>query len=522
MQAEDLGEYLNRIPELPANKQEELLVLFDELQQARSHEKTEIARDDFLEFTKIVWPEFIGGRHHKIMAEAFERVVKGECKRLIINMPPRHTKSEFASFLLPAWFLGKYPNKKVIQSANTADLAVGFGRRVRNLVSDDENYAAIFPGMKLAKDSQSAGHWHVNRAGEYFAIGVHGKVAGRGADLFIIDDPHSEQEAMLAERNPEIYDNVYRWYMSGPRQRLQPDASIIIVMTRWSKRDLTGRNIKSMIEREGDGDEWEIIELPALINENEEDEKPIWPEFWSYKELVATRNELPIPKWQAQYQQKPTSEEGAIIKREWWQDWTEKEVPPCDFVIQSWDTAFLKTERANYSACTTWGIFTREDKKTGKRTPNILLLDAYKARLEFPDLKRIAYQLYKEWEPDAFIIEARASGAPLIFELRAMGIPVQEFTPARGKRGMPNDKIARANSITDIFASGFVWAPPTRWAEEVIEECASFPSGEQDDYVDSTTQAMMRFRQGGFIQLYDDWEDEEEDFLLHRRQGAYY
>jgi predicted phage terminase large subunit-like protein len=439
------------------------------------------------------------------MAKKFEEIAEGKTRRLIINMPPRHTKSEFASFLLPAWFLGKFPGKKIIQCSNTAELAVGFGRKVRNLL-DSDVYTKVFPGIALRQDSKAAGRWATNKSGEYFAIGVGGTVTGKGADLLIIDDPHSEQEAALAGNDPSVFDKVHEWYTSGPRQRLQPGGSIVIVMTRWSKRDLTGQILKSALEREGD--EWEVIDFPAILPSD----KPLWPEFWSYEELDALRTELPLPKWQAQYQQQPTSEQGAIIKREWWKEWEGDNPPQCDFLIQSWDTAFTKNERSDYSACTTWGVFYKNEDQNDA---NIILLDAFKRRMEFPELKDKAYRHYMEYEPDAFIVEAKASGAPLIYELRQMGIPVQEFTPTRG-----NDKIARINAVSDLFASGKVWAPRTRWAEEVMEEMASFPNSEHDDLVDSSTQALLRFRKGGFIRLSSDEPDDVTYFK--RRKASYY
>ena len=464
----------------------------------------EAAQQDFMKFVGEMWPGFINGAHHKVMAQKFQDIAEGKTRRLIINMPPRHTKSEFASYLLPAWFLGKFPGKKIIQCSNTAELAVGFGRKVRNLVGS-EQYARIFPNVSLRSDSKAAGRWSTNANGEYFAIGVGGTVTGKGADLLIIDDPHSEQEAAIANTNPEVYDKVYEWYGSGPRQRLQPGGSIIVVMTRWSKRDLTGKILKSSIER--DGDTWEIIDFPAILPSG----KALWPQFWKLEELQALKEELPVSKWNAQYQQQPTSEEGALVKREWWQEWTHEKPPICEYIIQSWDTAYTKNERSDYSACTTWGVFYKDEDEM---QPNIILLDAFKERLEFPELKERALQYYKEWEPDVFIVEAKAAGSPLIFELRRMGIPVSEFTPTRG-----NDKIARMNSVTDLFASGKVWAPRKRWAEEVIEEMAAFPNSEHDDLVDSSTQALIRYRKGGFVRLPSDELDEPINF---RRKAAYY
>jgi len=484
----------------------DLRVLEKQLIHLEKLKSRELSQEKFIQFTARVWPTFISGRHHKRMAEAFERVARGECKRLIINMPPRHTKSEFASYLLPAWFLGKFPHKKVIQSSNTGELAVGFGRKVRNLVNS-EVYSEIFPDLHLQADSKAAGRWNTSKGGDYFAIGVGGTVTGKGADLLIIDDPHSEQEAAMAASNPDIYDKVFEWYTSGPRQRLQPGGSIVVVMTRWAQRDLTGQVLKSAAQRSGE--EWEVIEFPAILPSG----KPLWPQFWSLAELEALREELPNAKWQAQYQQNPVGNESAIVKRDWWKWWEKDDPPQCDYILQSWDTAFEKTQRADYSAGTTWGIFNCEEDNFA---PNIILLNTYKKRVEFPELKRDVLREYNEYEPDSLIVEKKASGAPLIYDLRAMGIPVQEYTPSKGQ-----DKIARLNSVSDIIASGKVWIPQTRWAEELVDEIAAFPSGEHDDLVDATTLALMRFRQGGFLRLPSDDPEEIQWFKSHRKERFY-
>ena len=505
MSPELLEEAQKNLHKFPPAVQQKIGELIAEAHKVKVYSE---AKNSFMTYVNYVWPNFIHGKHHEKMAAAFERVASGKVKRLIINMPPRHTKSEFASYLLPAWFLGKFPDKKIIQTSHTAELAVGFGRKVRNLV-DSDLYKDLFPEVALQVDSKAAGRWATNKGGDYFAIGVGGAVTGKGADLLIIDDPHSEQEATLAELNPEVYDKTYEWYTSGPRQRLQPRGAIVIVMTRWSKKDLTGQVLKAAAQRSGE--EWEVIEFPALLPSG----RPLWPEFWSKIELEALKSELPNGKWMAQYQQQPTSDVSAIIKREWWKIWEYDDPPYCEFLIQSWDTAFLKTERSDYSACTTWGVFYRPDD-TGREQANIILLNAFKKRMEFPELKQRAMEEYKEWEPDAMIIEAKASGSPLIFELRAMGIPVQEFTPTRG-----NDKIARLNAVADIFASGRVYVPNTSWAEELIEEVASFPSGEHDDLVDSMSQALLRYRRGGFIRLESDEPEEIREFKSGRNAGYY-
>ena len=802
------------LPLLTMREQEQLLAELDKLTELREQEQ---AQKRFVPFVKQMWPGFIDGRHHNIIGEAFERVNNGTLKRLIICMPPRHTKSEFGSFLLPAWFLGNHPGKKVIQASHTAELAVGFGRKVRNLV-DTERYRKVFPELQLQSDSKAAGRWNTSAGGDYFAIGISGAVTGKGADVLIIDDPHSEQEAALAEVNPEIYDKTYEWFTSGPRQRLQPGGAIVIIMcmtgdtrvlradgsetllrdirpgdevatcdkgklstakvanwrssgvdyvfkikmtsgtvvranarhpflvlnegklewirlsslrpnmtvvsvarpsgtechastkaapnpctltmsagpttrkngaephlfthpgttaktnswsaalatarsqytptacanrtgtakrgnqaksaghlsrtgmlglciatayrlnsllhslknkvvnalcaisrlaqrtlgrtgtansalitattttgfgrfcatiatllsgtqkrkqqhsqsrstsdftvdrileitpdgqeevfdvevertenfianglvshnTRWSKRDLVGRVLEAAAQR--GGEDWEVIEFPAILPSG----KPTWPEFWPLKELEALKEELPNSKWMAQYQQQPTSDTSAIIKREWWQKWPHEDPPDIEFTLQSWDTAFEKSQRSDYSALTTWGVFYRDDPDTGTKQANIILLNAFRERMEFPRLKQKAIQEYNDWQPDSVIIEKKASGAPLVYEMRAMGIPVQDFTPTKG-----NDKISRLNACSDIFASGRVWAPNTHWAEEVIEEVASFPAGQNDDYVDSTSMAMMRFRKGGYIGTKLDEPEEVRYFKSNRSKGYY-
>ena len=497
---------MSKLANVPPSDKERIAELVRELKRRRERENSQT---DFLAFVQSVWPDFIYGRHHARIAAEFERVARGECKRLIINLGPRHTKSEFGSFLLPAWFLGRFPNKKVIQCSHTADLAVGFGRKVRNLV-DSPAYQEVFPNVGLRSDSKAAGRWNTSVGGDYFAIGVGGAVTGKGADLLIIDDPHSEQEAAIAASNPEIYDKVYEWYTSGPRQRLQPGGAIIIIQTRWSKRDLTGQVLEAAAQRGNEN--WKVVEFPAILPSG----KPLWPEFWSLEELEATREAIDVSKWQAQYQQDPTSEEGAIVKREWWQRWTKDEPPPTDFILMTWDTAFEKSQRADYSACTVWGVF-YQDNENGVMQANIIMLDAKRGRYEFPELKQVVLDDYNYWQPDSIIVEKKASGAPLIYELRAMGIPVMEFTPTRG-----NDKISRLNAVADLFHSGRVWAPNTRFADEVIEEVASFPAGQHDDYVDTVSMAMARFRKGGFISTNLDEPEPEREFKGRSRRSAYY
>ncbi len=493
-----LRQALPSMPEKQKRRTLELLKKYD------AQITQDLSKESFLDFVKHVYPGYKVGPHHLKLAQIFEDIANGKKKRVIVNIAPRHGKSELISYLAPAWFLGKHPQKKVIMASHTADLAVTFGRRVRNLVGMD-TYKDIFPQVELQADSKSASRWGTNFHGEYFAIGVGGALAGRGADLFIIDDPHSEQEAKTGR--PDVFLPAWEWFQSGPLQRLMPGGAIIVVMTRWSKLDLTGQIISQMAQDDS-VDRWEVVEFPAI----KEDGEALWPDFWPVNELLAKKAALDIRYWNAQYMQNPVSEEGALIKREWWQIWDQEVPPQCEFTIMSLDAAQEANNRADYNALTTWGVFFNE--KTNNYA--VILLNAIKKRMEYPDLKALVLEEYRQWEPDAFMVEKKSSGSVLYQEMRRMGIPVQEFTPGKGQ-----DKISRVNAVSSLFHGGVVFAPERRWAKEVIEECNDFPSGVNDDLVDSTTLALLRFRQGGFIRL--DSDEPEDNFLYkYRKKAAYY
>ena len=485
------------------------LEFLEELEEQERRAKLKLAQANPISFAHAVYPGFKEGAHHRKLASIFKDVAEGRKKRVIINIAPRMGKSEFSSYLFPAWFLGQYPDKKIIMATHTASLSEDFGRRVRNLI-ESEDYAKIFPGTRVADDQKAAGKWSTSAGGQYYAVGVGGALAGRGADLFVIDDPHSEQDIKANSRAK--FDNAWSWFQTGPLQRLMPNGAILVIMTRWSLVDLTGRLIQYQM-RNPDADAWEIVELPAILHEDTEREKSLWPEQWPLEQLKKKKAAMDARYWNAQYMQQPTLDSAAFIKRTDWRIWEPDDPPKCEFIIQSWDTAHEAKTTSDYTACTTWGVWYNEEE--GDR-PCIILLDAFKDRMEFPELKEVAHRHYKEWKPDAFLVEKKAAGAPLIQELRRMGIPVDEFTPSRG-----NDKIARVNAVSDLFRSGAVWAPDRRWAKDVVEEIVAFPVGEHDDYVDTMTQALLRFRNGGFITLPSDEEDEPVFFKSSRR-AAYY
>ena len=482
----------------------------DELAKRKHNQR---AYDDLIEFCKRMQPDYKVGRHHKILANMLMAIERGDKDRICVNIPPRHGKSQLVSIMFPAWFLGRNPSKKVMMVSHTTDLAVDFGRKVRNMIATDV-YKEIFPTVSLAVDSKSAGRWNTNVGGEYFACGIGSALAGRGADLLLVDDPHSEQDVING--NFEVFEKAYEWFTYGARTRLMPGGRVAIIQTRWHMDDLTGRVTRDMAQNER-ADQYEIVEFPAILDVNDKDtgaptQKPLWPEFFDLEALLRTKASMPTFQWNSQYQQQPTAEEASIIKREWWQEWTSETPPSCEYIIMSLDAAAETHNRADYTAITTWGVFNNEEAEGY----NIILLNSVKDRFEFPELKRVAMEQYSEWEPDSFIVEKKSAGTALYQELRRMGLPVQEYTPHRGT----GDKMARLNSVADIVASGMVWVPQTRWAEEVIEEIAGFPFMSHDDLVDATVMALMRFRQGGFIRLPTDEQDELRYF--RQRRGGFY
>ena len=513
-------------------EQGEILKLVEELE---AKQRAEAAYKDLIEFCKQMQTDYKVGKHHRILANMLMDIERGKeydedgeeidltgKDRICVNMPPRHGKSQLISIYFPAWFLGRNPDKKVLMVSHTTDLAVDFGRKVRNLISTPE-YQAIFPTVELASDSKSAGRWNTSAGGEYFACGVGSAIAGRGAHLLLVDDPHNEQD--IINGNLDVFDKAYEWFTFGARTRLMPGGRIAIVQTRWHLDDLTGRVVRDMSQNEL-ADKYEVVEFPAIL-EVETDvsdpknrlltvkktiEKPLWPEFFNLDALYRTKASMPLFQWNSQFQQKPTAEEAAIVKREWWQDWPHEEPPACEYIIMTLDAAAEKNNRADFTALTTWGVFFNEEENCYC----IILLNSIKRRLEFPELKELAMEEYEEWQPDAFIVEKKSSGTPLYQEMRRSGLMVQEYTPHRGS----GDKTARLNSVADIVRSGLVWVPQTRWGEELVEEVAGFPFMSNDDLVDTTIMALMRFRQGGFISLPTDEADEVQYFK--QRRGGYY
>lgn len=500
----DITKLLNNLSALPV---EEKLALLEEIESLDNKKKLKECRENFLAFCAHIYPEWKEGPHHRYLKPILHKVRTGEEARITVSMPPRFGKSETIAYLFVAWYLGHLPHHHIMMATHTAALSADFGRKVRNLI-DTDKYQEIFPDTQVSKDKSASDNWTTTAGGKYLAIGIGANVAGHGAHLLIADDLVSEQ-AVLA--NPDTaFETAWTYMQVGPLQRLMPGGRIVMIGTRWGKKDPIGRAL-AWAQDNPTAVPWHEIRFPAILPSG----KSLWPEQWPVEQLLAKKAGMQPQFWAAQYMQEPTSEEGALLKRDWWKIW-EKELPPVyEFVIQTWDTAHDTKSHNDFSACTTWGIWFNEETNRQE----IILLDAIKGRWEFPQLKEKALEHYKEWEPECLLIEKKAAGAPLIQELRQMDMVVEEYSPSRGRVGVSNDKRARVNAVAPMLFDGVVWAPDLRWAYEVINECAEFPNGEHDDFVDCVTMALNRYRRGGFLALSSDRQDNS---YTEPRRAAYY
>lgn len=460
------------------------------------------ARKNLISFCQYTFPEYQDPPHIIALAEKLEAIERGELKRLIVLMPPRHGKSELISLRFPCWYMAKHPKNSIVQAGYAESIALTHSRQARDIFISPE-MTRLFPDIRyrperagqetIIPERQAAHEWGTKQGGSYYAVGIGGGLTGRGYNVGIIDDPVKDAE----EAESSTYrDKVWNWYTTVFYTRQEPDAAIIIVMTRWHQDDLVGRLLKQS-RKNPLADQWTVLHFPA-IKEN----KALWPERYSLKSLLQIRaGQTDNPDepgqgsraFESLYQGNPTIAEGQIIKREWWRYY--RETPKCERIIHSWDTAFKDKTQNDYSVCTIWG----------EASNGYYLLDVWRGKVEFPELERAVISLYDRDKPNVVIVEDKASGQSLIQAIeRNTRIPI---LPVK----VDKNKVARANSVTPLIESGRVFLPENApWLFDYIEEMASFPNAPHDDQVDSTTQALSFMRT----------EPEEEEIIIYDTMEA--
>lgn len=455
-----------------------------------------LARKDLAVYATAMWRSFEAPAHIRLIADKLEAVEQGRIRRLMLFLPPRHGKSLLSTQFLPAWYLGLHPDRFVISASYGQDLADDFGRKVRNLIADPL-HAALFPECRLSGDSASMRRFGLTAGGSYYAVGRGGPITGRGAHLLLVDDPLKDADEARSET---IRRGLHDWYASVAYTRLQPGAAIVLIQTRWHEDDLAGRLLREHSE-EG----WEVVSLPAIAEGDDGfrcEGDALWPEQYPLSALEQIRQAVGSAAWASLYQQRPAAAGGAIFKRVWFkQRYT---VPPkFSRIVLSCDTAFKTGTQNDYSVITVWGVAEH----------GYYLLFVWRARVEFPDLKRKLTELASAWKPSAILVEDAASGQSLIQELRSTWLPILPIKP-------DGDKVSRAHAITPLMESGRVYLPESaHWLMDYLDELAAFPVGVHDDAVDSTTQALNYFRErpGGIVQVGIIHTEESERELLWER-----
>ena len=479
------------------------------------------SKDSFLHFIAMfaptLVPDWLMGRHIHVIADRLQKVESGEIKRLMVFLPPRSSKSVICSKLFPAWYVGRHPQHEILTVSHSDQLASDFGRSVRDLVNFDL-FNTVFPDVTLRSDVRAAGKWKTNQGGTYYAAGVRSQIAGRGAHVAILDDVMSEEDS-FSETGRRY---VKEWYPSGLRTRIMPNGSIVIINTRYHEDDLCGWLLRqeSQIELEN---KWEVIKIPAWVDEpsskllNLPVGSSYFPEWKPSEILKNDEEEIKASNgsryWESLYMQNPVPDTGGIIKKKWIQWWDYDEPPACDYIIQTYDTAFSTKTTADFSVIQTWGIFEHmETDSTGRENwvSNLILLGNEKGRFDYPALRTKAQELYDYHKPDVCIIEKKASGQSLIQDLRRAGLPVLDYIPDR-------DKTARVYAATPMMEAGRVWLPKGHeWSDDLYGEAITFPNARHDDQVDAMTMAIHYMKESWNLTHPDD-PDYEEGYERKKR-----
>ena len=497
----------------------ESLVDFNRLRISLKTYVHQQSNNDFLTFVrkeapKLV-PDFKMGRHIQVLCHKLQQVVDGKCNRLMVFLPPRSSKSVICSKLFPAWYIGRNPSHEIMSVSHSDQLASDFGRSVRDIVNS-EDFDKMFNGVKLRSDVKAAGKWKTNKSGSYYAAGVRSQIAGRGAHVALLDDVMSEEDA-ISETGRRY---IKEWYPSGLRTRVMPNGAIIIINTRYHFDDICGWLLKQQEEVDMIN-QWDVIRIPAWLDEDAAEllDLPVgssyFPEWKPNEVLEIDEQEIKASNgtryWNALYMQDPQPDEGGIIKKKWFKTWDYEDPPSCDFVIQTYDTAFSTKSTADNSVIQTWGIFTTMDTNAmgyEEPTGNLILLSNVYGKYEYPELRRLAQEMYTDYKPDVCVVEKKASGQSLIQDMRRSRIPLLEYMPDR-------DKVSRVYAASPYLEAGKVWIPDTEWADALFNESIQFPNAAHDDMVDCMTMAIIYMRDSWNLIHPDDIANDDYD------EGAY-
>jgi predicted phage terminase large subunit-like protein len=504
------------VEEVPADIQ----LAYETIQRSLRVIASRRANRDFLTYIRMMAPKVVDGfkmgRHIEVIAQKLQMVVDGKIKRLMVFLPPRSSKSVICSKLFPSWYIGRNPKHEIMTISHSDQLASDFGRSVRDIV-DMPEFTTVFNGVQLRQDVRASGKWMTNKNGSYYAAGVRSQIAGRGAHIAILDDAMSEEDAISSAGRKYIKE----WWPSGLRTRLMPNGSIIIINTRYHHDDLCGWLLRQ--EEKMDipfSKRWDVIRIPAWLDRHSAklldlpEGSSYFPEWKPDEVLALDEQEIRATNgsryWESLYMQNPMPDEGGIIKKNWVTWWEGHEPPRCDFIIQTYDTAFSTRTTADYSVIQTWGIFnnidTNELNGVETVTSNLILLGNMKGRYEYPELRRIASQEYRKHRPDICIVEKKASGQSLIQDMRKSGLPVLEYTPDK-------DKVSRVYSASPMFESRRVWLPKDRsWSNDLFDELIGFPYAQHDDQVDACIMAVHYVKESWRLLHPEDkkWLDDED------------
>ena len=452
---------------------------------------------------------FTPAKHHRLLLTELERIEAENDGNLAVFMPPGSAKSTYSSVIFPAWFIGRNPDRLIICASHTSDLAEDFSRRVRSIIQGPE-FQRAFPECRLDPASSAVGKWNTTAGGGLYAVGVGGAITGRRADLVVIDDPIKGRQDADSEL---IRNRLWEWYSNDLLTRCKPSCPKILIQTRWHADDLAGRLEQDELTG---GDHWHRINLPMIAEANDplgrEVGERLWPDYFTDKMIRTAKRDK--RKWAALYQQRPDIDGGNVLKAHWWRVWPEKkELPEFLHTFLSWDTAYSTEgeKLSSHSAMTAWGVFWLEQEEEHA----LMCMRAWNGQVDYPALRRMAKEFDLQVQPDAHLIEKKASGQSLVQDLRRTRIHVRTYQPDR-------DKITRAYAVQPILEAGRVWVPERKWAQRLIGYCAQFPRGAppSSDYTDTVTQALLYLQRGWWVEHPDDaeednWKEPEPDRKLY-------